>query len=285
MINADSVSDLHIGQNRIAADQAVLADGGFSEQLHERFDDCVGADGDSGIDDDRLWFEDRDTVVHEVAGLALAQDGIELREFAASVDAEDFAGMRSAQGQDWFAVVLQDGGDLGEVELSVRVVGGELVDTGEEVRDVEGVDAGVDFADLFLGRCELLLLDDGVDVIGAYAVDDAAHDASVAEWIGGLGGEDGHRRGICDVEVAYSGNRFRSDERHVSAENQDVVVFGECLTALHECVSGAALLLLLDELRSERAEFGAHAFGFMADDAEDVGGRNDVTRCTDNVAE
>jgi len=154
--------------------------------LHERLDDGVRADGDAGVDEDGLGLVDGDAVVHQLAGFALAENCVELCEFAAGVDAEYLARVRRVQSQHRLAVAAQDGGNLGEVELAVRIVGGELVDAGKQFGDVEGVNAGVDLADFFLCGSELLLLDDGFDLIGADAVLDAAHDASVAEGIGGL---------------------------------------------------------------------------------------------------
>ena len=106
----------------------------------------------------------------------------------------------------------------------------------------------------FLLGSELLLLDDGFDLVGADAVLYAAHDASVAEGIGRLGGEDGHGGGVGDVEIAHRGDGLRPDERHVATEHEDMIVAGERLAALHEGVSGAALLGLLDELDSERRD-------------------------------
>ena len=210
---------------------------------------------------------------------------IELRQFAAGVDAEHLAGVRGAQGEHGLAVALQDRGDLGEVVLAVRIVGGELIDAGEQFGDVEGVDAGVDLADLLLLAAELLLLDDGFDLVGDAAVDDAAHDASVAEGIGRLGGEDGHGGRAGDVEIAHAGDGLRADERHVAAEHEDVIVGGQRFAALHQGVSGAALLALFDEPGAERGDLGADALGLMADDAEDIGGRDDLAGGADDMAE
>ena len=176
-------------------------------------------------------------------------------------------------------------GNLSEVELAVGIVGGELIDAGKQFGDVEGVDAGVDLADLLLLGCELLLLDDGFDLIGTAAMFDAADDASVAERVGGLGGENGHGGGLGDVEVAHGGDGLRTDERHVAAEHEDMIVAGQRLAALHEGVSGAALVELLDELGSERREFSADALGLMADDAEDIGRGDDAGSGADDVAE
>ena len=88
---------------------------------------------------------------------------------------------------------------------------------------------------------------------------DAAHDASVAEGIGRLGGEDGHGRARWRYGSRARGDGLRTDERHVAAEHEHVIVGGERLAALHHRVPGAALLKLLDELRSERRDFGADA--------------------------
>ena len=51
------------------------------------------------VDENGFRFVDGDAVVHQLAGFALAQNGVELRELAAGVDAEHLAGVRGAQGQ------------------------------------------------------------------------------------------------------------------------------------------------------------------------------------------
>ena len=109
MVDADAVADAGVGEHRVAADEAVFADSGFAEQLHEGLDDRVRADRDVGIDEDGLGLVDRDAVVHQFAGLALAENCVELRQLAAGVDAEYLAGVRGAQGQHGFAVAPQDG--------------------------------------------------------------------------------------------------------------------------------------------------------------------------------
>ena len=77
----------------------------------------------------------------------------------------------------------QQGGDVGQVELAVGVVGGEQVELAEECRGLEAVDAGVDLACGKLGWREGFLLDDGDD-LGLAGCE--AQDAAVA---GGILGE------------------------------------------------------------------------------------------------
>ena len=70
-------------------------------------------------------------------------------------------------GDDALAVGDQHGGDVGEVELAVGVVGGEQVELGEEGCGLEAVDAGVDLGGGELLGSEGFLLDDGGDVGGS----------------------------------------------------------------------------------------------------------------------
>ncbi len=107
------------------------------------------------------------------------------------------------ESDDAAAVGDEHGGDVGEVELAVGVVGGEQIELGEERFGFEAVDAGVDLGGVELVGLEGLLLDDADDfgLVGR-----AAQDAAVAGGVGGDGGEDGHRG------VLRAGGVRRGDE-------------------------------------------------------------------------
>ena len=67
------------------------------------------------------------------------------------------------EGDDTLVVGDEEGGDVGEVELAVGVVGGEGIEVAEEGGGLEAVDAGVDFGSVELIGLEGFLLDDGGD--------------------------------------------------------------------------------------------------------------------------
>jgi hypothetical protein len=95
--------------------------------------------------------EDGDAVGHEAAGGGEAHGGVEVHHLFDGVGAEDFVdGVGGFEGYHPLVVCYEEGGDVGEVELGVGVVGGEGIEVGEEGGGAEAVDAGVD-----LGRGEL----------------------------------------------------------------------------------------------------------------------------------
>ena len=68
------------------------------------------------------------------------------------VGSEDLVDGVGLDGDDAFAFGDEHGGDVGEVELAVGVVGGEGVEFGEEGGGFEAVDAGVDSRGRRAGR-------------------------------------------------------------------------------------------------------------------------------------
>ena len=119
-----------------------------------------------------------------------AHGGVEVHHLGDGVRAEDFIDTVGLKRDYAEAVGDQHGGDVGEVELAVGVVGGEGIEAGEECFGLEAVDAGVDLWCAELVRLEGFLLDDGGD-FGAMLA--GAKYAAVAGGVRGHGGEDGHR--------------------------------------------------------------------------------------------
>ncbi len=209
-------------------------------------------------------------------GCGEAHGCVEVHHLGDGVGAEDFVDGVCLDGDDSLAFGYEHGGDVGEVELAVGVVGVEGVEFVEEGVGVEAIDAGVDLIH-FLGRIELLgaeglLFDDGDDF---RAVCGGAKDAAVSGGVGGYRGEDGHGGVLAEVGVADGGDGFRANEGHVAGEDEKVLgewsfIEGEeGFEHLHG-VAGAALLSLEDELDAGVLDGGLHTVGFVADDAEDV---------------
>ena len=185
----DVVAEDGVLDDGVGADAAVGADAGGAEELDEGLDDGVGGDLDLGVDDAGLGAEDGDALGHEAARGGEADGGVEVHHLGDGVGAEDLVDAVGLDGDDALAVGDQHGGDVGEVELAVGVVGGEEVELAEEGRGLEAVDAGVDLAGAELLGQERFLFDDGGDLGGAGG---GAEDAAVAGGVGGDGGEDGH---------------------------------------------------------------------------------------------
>src|ERR1700692_1439751 len=155
------------------------------------------------------------------------------------------------------------------------VGGGELFNVRKQLRHGEGVESGVDFADLFLGGGGGFFFDDGLNIGAAGVLPD---DAAIAGWMVEVGAEQGHGGLLVLMEVQQAGGAFGRGLRSVPGENDYVVVGGEWRTGDDQSVSSAALLGLQYEVDPSVGEGGADAIGLVADDDENVGWRNDA-RC------
>ncbi len=130
--DGDVVADGGVLDDGVGADAAVGADVRGAEELDVGLDDGVGADVDLGVDDAGLGAEDGDAVGHEAACGGEAHGGVEVHHLGDGVGAEDLVDGVGLDGDDALAVGDEHGGDVGEVELAVRVVGVECVEFLEE---------------------------------------------------------------------------------------------------------------------------------------------------------
>jgi hypothetical protein len=281
----DVVAELRILDDGVGADAGVTANGGFAEELDEGLDDGVGPDVDFGVDDAGLGSEDRDASGHQTLCRREAHGRIEVHHLGDGVGAEDFVDGVSFDGDDAFAFGDEHGGDVGEVELAVGIVGVEGVELVKESAGFEAVNAGVDLGGVELLGTKGFLFDDGDDV---GIVGREAEDAAVAGGISRYGSEDGHGCLLGEMGVADGGDSFGADERDVAGENEEIlgergfVESEERLEHLHG-VAGAALFGLRDELDTGVFDGGFYAVGFVADDTEDVVGGNDLPGGSDDV--
>ena len=107
----------------------------------------------------------------------------------------------------------------------VGIVGGELVQVREQRRGLEGVDAGVDLANLLLLRLERLLLDDGLDL--------RPTPGPCASPVRSLWGSAVRRSEsswphlLLLMEAHSSRDGLGADQRHVAGEDQHVFVAGD----------------------------------------------------------
>ena len=149
--DGDVVAELRVLNDGVGADSALGADLCGAEELDVGLDDSVGADGDLGVDNGGLRAEDGDAGGHEVAGGRETHGCVEVHHLGDGVGTEDLVDAVGFDGYDALAVGYEHGGDVGEVELAVGVIGVEEVEFFEEGARAEAVDAGVD-----LGSGELV---------------------------------------------------------------------------------------------------------------------------------
>src|SRR5436309_16136893 len=90
--------------------------------------------------------------------LLLSHDAADLRQLAAAVDAANFVGTGD-HGFDGLPLLSEDLDEIRQVVLLLDVLRRDTPDRVEQPAKREGVDAGVDLADLAFGRRGVLLLD------------------------------------------------------------------------------------------------------------------------------
>ena len=240
------------------------------EQVHEGLDDGVGANLDLGIDHAGFRTENGDAGGHELGALARPYLGIQLRQLGAVVCPRDFMLIGGLFRQHPGTLAGQDAGDIGQVILAMRIVGAQFVEVLEQRLGGEGVDAGIRFANLLLLRRELLLLDDGFDLVGRAPRLLLADDASVAGRVREVGGQNGHGRVILAVKVEDPGDGLGAEQGNVAGEHQHVVIPGQRLASRHDRVPGAELFRLHHELHAGARHGFAHAFRLVPDDDENI---------------
>ena len=209
---------------------------------------------------------------------------VEVHHLGDGVGAQHLVHARGLERDDALAVGHQQGCDVRQVELAVRVVGGDQVELAEQRRGLEAVDSGVD-----LGRGELVwaegfLLDDRRDLGRTRG---AAQDATVAGWVRGNSSEDGHCGVLEQMLFTERGERLRADHRNVARENKQVLWkrrAGDLQPSLEHLhgVAGAALVWLRDKRDTGGGRRGLHALRLVADDAIDlIGGDELLCHCDD----
>ncbi|CKR53161.1 Uncharacterised protein [Mycobacterium tuberculosis] len=219
-----TVADGDVGQGGVGTDDTATADLGAAQQLGTRVNDGVAADGDVDVDPGGSRVDDGDAGQLVSGHHPPVEFGGQLGQLDAIVDAGHQRAVVDVAGMYGLAVGAQDGDDVGEVELLLGVVGAQPAQCGPQRGDVEGVDAGVDFADFPLRWCRVGLLHDRHDFVIL-----GAQDAAVAEGIIQRRGQHRHRSRHRAVGGDQVGQRVGVQQRGISRGDHDVagVVIGQ----------------------------------------------------------
>ena len=227
-------------------DRAARADAGAAAQERARLDHRVAADLDAGVDQRALRIDDRHAGERVLALDAGLGQRAHAGELDAAVDAERERRVRDHVGGDELAVGAQERQHVGQVELTLGVVGGEPPERRDEVAARERVDARVDLADRLLlgGRvARHLRLDDALDA----TVGRADH-APIAGRVLELHRRHRRRRAALLVRLRERGDRLGGDQRHVAVEHEHGVVGADVARGRAHGVAGPVGLLLHREL-------------------------------------
>src|SRR5579864_8389681 len=87
--NQDPVADFRVLDHAVRPNAAVASNPGAAQQLHERFNDCVGPHLDIRIDDATLRIEDARAGVHEFAAFRQADESVDVHHLGARVAAQN----------------------------------------------------------------------------------------------------------------------------------------------------------------------------------------------------
>jgi hypothetical protein len=253
-----------------------------AQQLDERLDYGVRFNFHIGVDHARLGTEDGHAGGHQALDRGPAQLGVESHHFGNGIGAEQLVGVRRFKGHHAFACRVEHVSHVGEIQLAVRIVGGELIEVGEERFGLERVEAHVDFAQGELCGREHLLLDNGDNLDGFRR---RVEDAAVPVWISWFRGGKGHRRVLGLVKSVDRGESARLDERGVAGEDKNVFVSSDGFASTLDRVAGAALLSLFHKADPGRGNRSLHLLRLMAHNGKDIRWRNDLAGRGDHMAQ
>src|SRR5262249_44995050 len=123
-LDVDAFADDGVGEDAAGVDPRARADAGGAAERDARAELDVAADLlDVGVDGDGLGRGHGHALAHPALVDAAARDRVHARQVDAVVHAGDLVPRRGARGGRRRA-----GGDVGEVELALRVLGRELLD-------------------------------------------------------------------------------------------------------------------------------------------------------------
>ncbi len=210
----DAAREPRVGEIGRAVDPAALADDAAAEQMGVRADDRVPADPDALLDVGRLGILERDARFHPFAVDPVLQDLFHKRKLLSGVDAHDLPRVPGLHGGHGLPAPERRADDVGQIVFVLAVGVREARESGEKKTGGDGVDAGVDLADLFLRLRRVALLDDPPQLPAR-----VAEYAPVAARLGEARGDERQRRVPLAVAREQPRERPPRDRRHVAAQD------------------------------------------------------------------
>ena len=240
-----AAADLGVGQARVRADDAVLADfsGAHEHDLGKQLD--VLGDLHIRADPHLVGVDYGDAGGHVRVVDATLHDLGDLGQLDAGVDAQALGGVVGGERKHGAAGVAADLKHVGEVELALGVVVADLGQRVEQGARVEAIEAGVALVDRRLLGRGILLLDDALDLAVGIA-----DDATVAGGVVQLHGEHHHGGVVLVAHLRQAGDGLRLDKRAVAGEHRErPVEAGESVGAGEHRARRAVLHFLHHHLR------------------------------------
>ena len=245
LLDDAAAADLRVGQARVRADDAVLADlgGAHEHDLGKQLD--VLGNLHVGADPHLVGVDHGDAGCHVGMVDAALHDLGDLGQLDAGVDAQALGGVVGGKRQHGTTGVAADLKHVGEIELALGVVVADLGQRVEQGASVETVEAGVALVDRRLLGRGVLLLDDALDLAVGIA-----DDAAVAGGVVQLHGEHHHGGVVLIAHLRQAGDSLGLDERAVAREHrQGTIEAGESVGAGEHRARRAVLHFLHHYLR------------------------------------
>jgi len=155
-----ALSDLNISERGVRSEDDVVTNGAGSVDLGLRMDRDITPERDVGVDPGSGRVDHRDSGPHPALDDPTVELGPEPRQLHPVVDALGLPKVLDQVRADQQAFVLDDAQNVGEVLLALRIVRADLCQGLAQDCRVEGIEPGVDLADLELRVGGVLLLDD-----------------------------------------------------------------------------------------------------------------------------
>ena len=207
------LGDFTVFDQAAGAEAAAVADHVCAAEMALGIHDHIAAEAGAIAEGAAGRIGEGDPLAHPVLAQPLLQAPFAGGELEAIVDAVDFVAVGHLQ----VGGVAEQGDGVGEVELALVVVGGELGENGGEASPVEAVDAGVgEGVGPLLGRA-IAVFDDGADA--ALAI---GEHAAVAGWIGEAGGEQGDGGAALTVLGQELREGFGAEQGHIAVQYQQL---------------------------------------------------------------
>ncbi len=245
------MSQARIGDVDLRADDAVFADNGFTREHREGAQRGIRANADARFDERACRIFDGDACQHQVAQNPLAHFNGNLGQLQPGIDTKHDIRVGRHDGGHPLARIAQQRDHVGQIKLTLYIVGAQIAQRGKKRRRGEGVHRGVDLPDCLLLMRGVPRLNNTDDI----AIHIAQH-AAIGTGVAGKHGRQQCRRCmgftmVCDKFTQDIGGK----KRRIAGYDQDGAgVLGKNRSG-HQCgMAGAALLGLRRVLDGTRAE-------------------------------
>ena len=206
----------HIGQGGVGANGCAGGNGGGAVQLHAGQEGHVILDAHGHVNPGVLRIDDGHAVTHVSLEDAVVEHAAQLSQLHTVVSTLNLPAVLNGQGGGTVALRTGDGQHIGNVLLTLSVIGGHLKQGFAQHVGVKGVDTGVDLGNLELFGGGVLRLDDGGHLASL-----VTHDTAVGAGLINVGGQDSYGVLVFLVEGNQFAQSLGAQQRNIAVGHQD----------------------------------------------------------------